>query len=162
MSLNLRIGLGWDVHPFKEGRDLFLGGIKVPSDRGLDGHSDADALSHAVVDAILGALGEGDIGCHFPPSDPQWKDVSSLVFLKAVARLVRQKKARVLSIDTVLLLEAPKVKPFYRAMAESMATALDLEPHRIQVKATTTEKLGFVGRGEGIAAEAVCLLEYLN
>jgi 2-C-methyl-D-erythritol 2,4-cyclodiphosphate synthase len=162
MSLNLRIGLGWDVHPFKEGRDLYLGGIKIPSDRGLDGHSDADALSHAVVDAILGALGEGDIGCHFPPSDPQWKDVSSLVFLKAVARLVRQKKARVLSIDTVLLLEAPKVKPFYRAMAESMAAALDLEPQRIQVKATTTEKLGFVGRGEGIAAEAVCLLEYLN
>lgn len=160
MSLNLRIGLGWDVHPFKEGRPLVLGGIQVPSSRGLDGHSDADALVHAVVDSILGALGEGDIGTHFPPSDPQWKDASSLLFLKAAARLVRERKARILSIDSVLLLEAPKVKPFYRAMAESMAAALDLDPTRIQVKATTTEKLGFVGRGEGIAAEAVCLLEF--
>lgn len=162
MSLNLRIGLGWDVHPFKDGRPLILGGIEIPSKRGLDGHSDADALAHAVVDAILGALGAGDIGTHFPPSDMQWKNASSLLFLKHAALLVREKKARILSIDSVLLLETPKVKAFYRPMAESMAKALDLDPLRIQVKATTTEKLGFVGREEGIAAEAVCLLEFLN
>lgn len=159
MFETLRIGLGWDVHPFKAGRKLILGGVEIPSDLGLDGHSDADALSHAVVDSILGALGEGDIGVHFPPSDPQWKGASSLVFLKEAARLVRTKGAKILSIDTVLLLESPKVRPYYESMCSTMAEALEISRNLIQVKATTTEKLGFVGRREGIAAEAVCLLQ---
>ena len=154
----LRIGLGFDVHAFVEGRKLFLGGLEIPHTKGLEGHSDADALIHAVVDSILGAMGAGDIGVHFPPSDPQWKNVSSLHFLKYSGDLVRKKGARILSIDSCLMLEAPKVKNYYRAMAESMATALEIEGSRVQVKATTTEKLGFVGREEGIAAQAVCLL----
>ena len=155
---SLRIGLGFDVHEFAEGRKLFLGGLEIPHTHGLDGHSDADALIHAVVDSILGALGEGDIGIHFPPSDPQWKNAPSLGFLKYCGHLVRKRGAQILSIDSCLLLEAPKVKNYYRPMAETMARALEIDASRIQVKATTTEKLGFVGREEGIAAQAVCLL----
>lgn len=155
----LRIGQGTDVHAFKEGRQLWLGGIKIESSFGLDGHSDADVLIHAVVDAILGALNEGDIGVHFPPTDPRWKDCPSIEFLKHAGSLVKSRSARILSIDSTLLLEAPKIKPHYRAMRQKMAEALDLSLDRVSVKATTTECLGFIGRKEGAAAQAICLLE---
>ncbi len=158
MMSSLRIGLGFDVHEFAEGRKLMLGGVEIPHTHGLVGHSDADALIHAVVDSILGALGEGDIGIHFPPSDPKWKNAASIGFLKYSGELVRAKGATILSIDSCLMLEAPKVRSFYRPMAETMAKALDIQSSLVQVKATTTEKLGFVGRQEGIAAQAVCLL----
>ncbi|MDB5038429.1 MAG: ispDF [Bacteriovoracaceae bacterium] len=154
----LRIGLGFDVHPFKEGRPLFIGGIKIPYEKGLDGHSDADVLIHAVVDSILGALGLGDIGEHFPPSDPKWKGAPSSEFLKYAAETLRKRGAELISIDSTLILELPKMKPHYPAMREKMAEILGITIDRIHVKATTTERLGFTGREEGIAAQAVCLL----
>ncbi len=156
---NLRIGQGFDVHPFKEGRDLWIGGVKIPSDRGLDGHSDADVLIHAVVDAILGALGEGDIGTHFPPTEARWKNCASSEFLKAAAKMIQSHSAKLISVDCTLLLEAPKVKPYYSAMRHRLAELLEVRSERVSVKATTTEGLGFIGRNEGAAAQAVCLIE---
>jgi 2-C-methyl-D-erythritol 2,4-cyclodiphosphate synthase len=155
---NLRIGQGFDVHPFKEGRPLFIGGIEIPFTKGLDGHSDADVLIHAVVDSILGALCLGDIGQHFPPSDPKWKGAPSADFLKYCAHAVKTHGARILSIDSTLILELPKMKPYYLMMRQKMAEILGITLDRIHVKATTTERLGFTGREEGIAAQAVCLL----
>lgn len=155
---DLRIGLGFDVHPFCEGRPLIVGGVEIPHTKGLKGHSDADVLIHAVVDSILGALGMGDIGQHFPPSDPKWKGAPSLEFLKFCARALKEKNARLLSVDSCLMSEAPKMSPHYEKMRKTMADALEVSFDRVQVKATTTEKLGFTGREEGIAAQAVCLL----
>lgn len=155
----LRIGFGYDVHPLIAGRPLVLGGITIPYERGLEGHSDADVLLHALTDAVLGAVGEGDIGAHFPNTDPKWKNVASTLFLAESARLVREKKATLLNVDASLLAEAPKLLPHFPAMRKKIAAALGLQENQVNLKATTNEKLGFVGRGEGIAAFAVAAVD---
>lgn len=154
-----RIGLGYDVHAFAEGRRLVLGGVEVPHDRGLAGHSDADVLTHALMDAVVGALREGDIGALFPDTDPTWKDVSSLDLLRRVADLAAARGFMLADADTVLVLERPKVSRYREAMREALASALGVPAERVGVKATTTEQLGFAGREEGVAAYAVVLLE---
>lgn len=154
-----RVGLGYDVHQLKTGRPLILGGVEIPHDRGLDGHSDADVIMHAICDAVLGALGEGDIGSFFPPSDPQWKDASSKIFLEEAARQVEKRSGRVVNIDAMLIAEAPKIAPYVPDMKNNIATALGVQPKDIGIKATTNETMGFVGRGEGMAAHAVASLE---
>lgn len=154
-----RVGLGYDVHQLKTGRPLILGGVEIPHDRGLDGHSDADVIMHAICDAVLGALGEGDIGSFFPPSDPQWKDASSKLFLEEAARQVEKRSGRVVNIDAMLIAEAPKIAPYIPDMKNNIATALGVQPNDIGIKATTNETMGFVGRGEGMAAHAVASVE---
>ena len=154
-----RVGLGYDVHQLKTGRPLILGGVEIPHDRGLDGHSDADVIMHAICDAVLGALGEGDIGSFFPPSDPQWKDASSKIFLEEAARQVEKRSGRVVNIDAMLIAEAPKIAPYIPDMKNNIASALGVQPNDIGIKATTNETMGFVGRGEGMAAHAVASLE---
>ena len=148
-------GIGYDVHAFISGRPLILGGVEIPSDRGLDGHSDADVLAHAIADAVLGAIGEVDIGQHFPNTDPAFRGISSLELLRRVMALVHEKGGRLLNIDASLIAEAPKVGPHVAAMRERLGAALGLPPARVGVKATTNERMGFLGRGEGIAALAV-------
>ena len=154
-----RVGLGYDVHQLKTGRPLILGGVEIPHDRGLDGHSDADVIMHAICDAVLGALGEGDIGSFFPPNDPQWKDASSKIFLEEAARQVEKRSGRVVNIDAMLIAEAPKIAPYIPDMKNNIATALGVQPKDIGIKATTNETMGFVGRGEGMAAHAVASVE---
>ena len=154
-----RVGLGYDVHQLKNGRPLILGGVEIPHDQGLDGHSDADVIMHAICDAVLGALGEGDIGSFFPPSDPQWKDASSKIFLEEAARQVEKRSGRVVNIDAMLIAEAPKIAPYISDMKNNIATALGVQPKDIGIKATTNETMGFVGRGEGMAAHAVASVE---
>ena len=154
-----RVGLGYDVHQLKTGRPLILGGVEIPHDRGLDGHSDADVIMHAICHAVLGALGEGDIGSFFPPSDPQWKDASSKIFLEEAARQVEKRSGRVVNIDAMLIAEAPKIAPYIPDMKNNIATALGVQPKDIGIKATTNETMGFVGRGEGMAAHAVASVE---
>ena len=154
-----RVGLGYDVHQLKTGRPLILGGVEIPHDRGLDGHSDADVIMHAICDAVLGALGEGDIGSFFPPSDPQWKDASSKIFLEEAARQVEKRSGRVVNIDAMLIAEAPKIAPYIPDMKNNIAIALGVQPKDIGIKATTNETMGFVGRGEGMAAHAVASVE---
>ena len=154
-----RVGLGYDVHQLKTGRPLILGGVEIPHDRGLDGHSDADVIMHAICDAVLGALGEGDIGSFFAPSDPQWKDASSKMFLEEAARQVEKRSGRVVNIDAMLIAEAPKIAPYISDMKNNIATALGVQPKDIGIKATTNETMGFVGRGEGMAAHAVASVE---
>lgn len=151
----VRIGTGFDVHKLAEGEELWLGGIRIKHDRGLAGHSDADVALHAIVDALLGAIGNGDIGSHFPPSDPQWRGVSSDRFLAHAADLVRKAGYRTGNIDLTIICEAPKIGPHRDAMRERIAELLGVDTGAISVKATTTERLGFTGRGEGIAAQAV-------
>lgn len=155
----LRIGLGYDVHPFVEGRRLVLGGVEIPHPFGLEGHSDADVLTHALMDALLGALRAGDIGRHFPDTDPAYEGVSSLELLRSVARLMRESGWRLVDADCVLVLEEPRISPYRDAMRTAMAQALGVDPDCVGVKATTTEGLGTTGRGEGVAAQAVVLLE---
>ncbi len=150
-----RVGIGYDVHPLVEGRKLFLGGIELPFHKGLDGHSDADVLIHAIADAILGALGGGDIGHHFPNNDPRWRNVSSLIFLQEIRKFITEKKAVLENIDASLIAEAPKIAPHLEKMKAKLAPALGIETSRINLKATTNERLGFIGREEGIAAMAV-------
>lgn len=157
----LRIGTGFDVHAFAEGRRLWMGGIEIPHSLGLLGHSDADVLIHAIVDSILGALALGDIGQHFSPADSRWKDAKSIDFLKYSAELVHERNAQILSIDSTVICEEPKLSSFVEPMRRTMAEALAIDFGRIHVKATTTERLGFTGRKEGIAAQAVCLLNVL-
>lgn len=152
-------GIGYDVHPFAEGRPLVLGGVEVAHTHGLDGHSDADVLSHAIADAVLGAIGERDIGFHFPNTDDSIRGISSLEILRRAAELVRGKGGRVLNIDATLIAEAPKIAPHVEAMRAQLATALGLPLARTGVKATTNERMGFLGRGEGIAALAVASVE---
>lgn len=151
----VRIGTGFDVHKLAEGEELWLGGIRIEHDRGLAGHSDADVALHAIVDALLGAIGNGDIGSHFPPSEPQWRGVSSDRFLAHAADLVRKSGYRTGNIDLTIICEAPKIGPHRDAMRERIAELLGVDTGAISVKATTTERLGFTGRGEGIAAQAV-------
>lgn len=148
-------GIGYDVHAFVSGRPLILGGVEIPSERGLDGHSDADVLSHAIADAILGAVGEADIGQHFPNTDPAFRGISSLELLRRVMALLHEKGGRLVNIDASLIAEAPKVGPYVATMRERLGAATGLSPARVGVKATTNERMGFVGRGEGIAALAV-------
>ncbi|WP_226697462.1 bifunctional 2-C-methyl-D-erythritol 4-phosphate cytidylyltransferase/2-C-methyl-D-erythritol 2,4-cyclodiphosphate synthase [Qipengyuania flava] len=151
----MRVGMGYDVHRFAEGEELWLGGIRIEHDRGLAGHSDADVALHAIVDALLGAIANGDIGSHFPPSDPQWKGASSDRFLTHAARLVTDAGYAVGNIDLTIICEAPKIGPHRQAMRERIAALLGVDINAISVKATTTERLGFTGRGEGIAAQAI-------
>jgi 2-C-methyl-D-erythritol 2,4-cyclodiphosphate synthase len=155
----IRIGQGFDVHPLVNGRRLVLGGVEIPFEKGLLGHSDADVLLHAISDALLGAAGLGDIGHHFPPSDPAFKDVDSMKLLREVARLVKVAGFhRIVNIDATVMAERPPVNPHIAAMKERIGDALGISPSRIAIKATTCERLGFVGREEGIAALAVCLI----
>jgi 2-C-methyl-D-erythritol 2,4-cyclodiphosphate synthase len=159
MMGDTRIGLGYDVHAFSEGRRLVIGGVELPSTRGLLGHSDADVLVHALMDAILGALREGDLGKHFPDTDPGYEGISSITLLETLAALMRERGWRLVDADTVLVMEAPKIAPYREEMRARVAAALGVTPERIGIKATTTEGLGLTGRREGAAAQAVVLLE---
>ena len=155
----MRIGIGYDVHRLIEDRDLIVGGVKIPHDKGLLGHSDGDVLLHSIMDSLLGALSLGDIGKHFPPTDPIYKDADSMDLLKHVAYLISEKGYHVENIDSVIICEAPKMAPFILMMEEMISECLGIRRERVSVKATTEEGLGFTGKGEGIAAKAVCLLE---
>ncbi len=155
--MDIRIGHGYDVHRLVEERELILGGVRIPYEKGLLGHSDADVLLHAIADALLGALALGDIGKHFPDSDPQYKGISSLVLLKKTAELVCSRGYKVGNVDATVLAQRPKLAPYIPSMRENIAAALGIEVERISVKATTEEGLGFTGSGEGIAAHAVVL-----
>ena len=155
----LRIGHGFDVHAFAEGRRLILGGVDVPCARGLAGHSDADVLAHALMDAVLGAMRAGDIGKLFPDTDPAYEGADSLVLMRRVAELARERGYRILDVDCTVAAQAPKLAPHRERMRENMAAALGVPVDAVGVKATTTERLGFVGREEGIAAWAVALLD---
>lgn len=154
----MRIGHGYDVHRFAEGRDLVLGGVKIPHDRGLLGHSDADVLTHAIMDALLGAAALGDIGLHFPDSDPAYRGISSLSLLERVGKLLREKGYSVGNIDATVVAEEPRLRPYIDAMRKNIAAALGVDAELVSVKATTEEGLGFTGERLGIAAHAVCLL----
>ncbi|CAM5196549.1 2-C-methyl-D-erythritol 2,4-cyclodiphosphate synthase OS=Ureibacillus acetophenoni OX=614649 GN=ispF PE=3 SV=1 [Ureibacillus acetophenoni] len=153
-----RIGQGFDVHAFAEGRPLILGGITIPHDRGLIGHSDADVLLHTVTDAALGAIGEGDIGHHFPDTDPAFEDADSAKLLEHIWAIVEEKGYVLGNVDCTIMAQRPKLAPYIEQMRESIAKLLKAEPSQVNVKATTTEKLGFTGREEGIAAMATILL----
>lgn len=157
-----RIGHGFDVHPFKQGRKLILGGVDFDCDPGLDGHSDADVVIHAVMDAILGALGEGDIGLHFPPSDMQYKNISSRKLLRTISSMLSESEYSICNIDTTVHAEKPKIAPRIMEMRVNIAEDLDCPPDRVNIKATTWEGLGYIGRCEGIAADAVVLLKREN
>ncbi|MBM4142237.1 MAG: 2-C-methyl-D-erythritol 2,4-cyclodiphosphate synthase [Lentisphaerae bacterium] len=149
-----RTGIGFDAHRFAAGRRLVLGGVTIPHERGLEGHSDADVLCHAVADALLGAVAAGDIGQHFPDTDPRWKDADSLDLLKRVAALLRERGARPVNVDVTVLAERPRLAPHAEAMRRNLAAAMDIPVGRVSVKATTVEKMGALGREEGIAALA--------
>jgi len=155
---NIRIGQGFDVHAFGEGDHVVLGGVRIAHDRGVVAHSDGDVVIHALCDAMLGALALGDIGQHFPPSDPQWKGADSRAFLRHCNRLIGERGWRVGNVDATVICERPKVGPHAAAMREVLAADLGIGIDAVSVKATTSEKLGFTGRGEGIAAQAVVLL----
>lgn len=155
----MRVGLGYDVHKLTENRDLILGGVKIPYTLGLLGHSDADVLLHAIMDAMLGAAALGDIGYHFPDTDEKWKGADSRKLLEAVGEILKANGARVVNIDSTVIAQRPKIAEFIPQMRKNISDALGLPESAVSVKATTTEKLGFCGRGEGIAAEAVCCIE---
>ena len=155
MIIDLKTGIGFDVHAFSEGRKLILGGIEIKHDKGLAGHSDADALLHAITDALLGSISLGDIGTHFPDDDPRYKNADSTVFLKKANDLLRNRGYFVNNIDSVVMLQQPKISPYVQKMKDKIAKILDIGTERISIKATTTEKLGFVGREEGISVMAV-------
>ena len=154
----MRIGMGYDVHRLTEGRDLVIGGVKIPYEKGLLGHSDADVLLHAISDALLGAAALGDIGKHFPDSDPAYKGISSLLLLEKVGDLIAQKSYLIENVDATIIAQEPKMRHYIDAMRENIARALNLDVNQVSVKATTEEGLGFTGSGEGISAQAVCLL----
>jgi 2-C-methyl-D-erythritol 2,4-cyclodiphosphate synthase len=154
----MRVGFGYDVHPLVEGRPLILGGIKIPYLYGLQGHSDADVLLHAISDALLGAIAEGDIGRHFPDTDPQYKNIRSTILLKKVMTRMREKGFHILNIDATILAQRPKFSDHIPRMVKEIADVLEIETGRVNVKATTSEGLGFAGRGEGISAYAVALV----
>jgi 2-C-methyl-D-erythritol 2,4-cyclodiphosphate synthase len=157
--LNARVGIGYDVHRLVEGRPLILGGVRIEFERGLQGHSDADALSHAVIDALLGAAALGDIGQHFPDTDERWRGADSMALLEHARALLAERGYRVVNVDTIVVAEAPRMKPHVPAMRERLARALAVEVDCVSVKATTEEGLGPVGRREAIAARAVALIE---
>jgi len=157
--MGLRVGIGYDVHRLVTGRPLILGGVRFEGPRGLDGHSDADVLAHAIGDALLGAAALGDLGQHFPPGDPRWKDVSSLELLRSIRGLLADRGARIVNVDASVVAEAPKLAPMRVKMCANLAEALGLENGAVSVKATTNEGLGAIGRDEGIAAWAVALVD---
>ena len=154
----MRIGMGYDVHRLTEGRDMIIGGVKIPYEKGLLGHSDADVLLHAICDALLGAAALGDIGKHFPDTDPAYKGISSLVILEKVGELIQEKSFFIENIDATIIAQAPKMRPHIDTMRENIANALDIMVEQVNVKATTEEGLGFTGSGEGISSQAICLL----
>ncbi len=154
----MRVGMGYDVHRLVEGRDLIVGGVKIPHEKGLLGHSDADVLLHAISDALLGAAALGDIGKHFPDTDPAYEGISSLTLLKRVGELLGEKGFLVENIDATIIAQAPKMRPHIDSMRENIARALEIDTEQVNVKATTEEGLGFTGTGEGISAQAVCML----
>ncbi len=155
----MRIGQGFDVHALVAGRKLIVGGVEIPYEKGLDGHSDADVLLHAICDALLGAAGLGDIGRHFPDADPAYKGIDSRKLLREVGKKLKGLDFRVANIDATIVAQAPRMAPHIGAMVENIAKDLEIASERVNVKATTTEQLGFAGRGEGIAAQAVALIE---
>ena len=154
-----RSGIGYDLHRLAQGRRLILGGVEVPFDKGPVGHSDGDVLSHAICDALLGAAGLGDIGTHFPDTDPKWKGASSLLFLESVRGLLEARRLRIVHIDAVIITEKPKLGPHFPAMRAALARALDLQTEQINLKAKTNEGVDALGRGEAIAAQAIATLE---
>ena len=155
----MRIGMGYDVHRLVEGRDLIIGGVKIPHETGLLGHSDADVLVHAIMDALLGAAGLGDIGRHFPDTDEKYKGISSIALLKHVGALLEEEGFLIENIDSTIIAQRPKMMPYIEKMRQNIAEALNLDPFRVNVKATTEEGLGFTGTGEGISSQAICLLQ---
>lgn len=155
----MRIGHGYDVHPLVAGRDLILGGVKIPHTKGLQGHSDADVLIHAICDACLGATGLGDIGRHFPDTDPQFKNIDSRKLLLKVKEAIAERGWKIMNLDSTIVAQAPRIAPYFLQMIQNIAADLGIAPESVNIKATTTEKLGFAGREEGIAAHAVALLE---
>ena len=155
----MRIGFGYDVHRFAENRDLWLGGIKIPHSKGLLGHSDADVLIHAICDALLGAAALGDIGKHFPDTDPEYKGIDSKILLSETARLITNAGYKIANIDSTIAMQAPKIASYIEQMRITLSSLLQIETGQVSVKATTTEKLGFEGREEGVSAYAVVLLE---
>ena len=159
MKSKMRIGIGYDVHPLTPGRRLVLGGVDIPFAKGLSGWSDADVLTHAIIDALLGAAGLGDIGSHFPPGEPEYKDISSLVLLKRTMDLLEENGWHVVNVDATIVAEQPKLRDFIDQMREQLSQTLGIALGQVSVKASTSEQLGFIGRGEGIAAWTVALLE---
>ena len=155
----MRIGIGYDVHRLVEGRKLVLGGITIPFEKGLLGHSDADVLIHAVCDALLGAAGLGDIGLHFPDTDPKLKDISSMIILSETFNLLKDKGFTVINLDSTIMAEEPKITPFRETIQKNIARTIEIEPECVNVKATTLETLGMIGKGEGIAALCIALIE---
>jgi 2-C-methyl-D-erythritol 2,4-cyclodiphosphate synthase len=160
--VTVRTGIGYDSHRLVEGRPLILGGVRVPSELGLDGHSDADVLTHAVIDALLGAAGLEDIGHHFPDTDERWKDADSIALLGRVMSMVQLRKLRLVNVDTTIMIERPKLAPHRDKIRASLAGGLGLQPEYLNIKATTGEGIGFIGRGEGIAVLAVATLELVG
>lgn len=158
----MRVGIGFDTHRFTFGRPLILAGVKIPFSLGLAGHSDADVITHAVIDALLGSVAAEDIGWHFPDSDEKYKEISSLKLLRETDKIVREKGYRLVNLDVMALLEEPKLADFRSVMRQSLADALDVDKSLVSIKATTTEGLGFTGRGEGIAAQVIVLVEKIG
>lgn len=154
----MRIGTGYDVHRFVEGRPLIIGGIKIEHTMGMEGHSDGDPLTHAIIDSLLGAAALGDIGLHFPPGDPKYKGADSLKLLEHVHELLVARGYKIVNIDSTIICQSPKMSPYFNRMRETLAARLQIDVDALSVKATTTEKLGYLGRGEAIAAEAVALI----
>ena len=154
----MRIGMGYDVHKLTEGRDMIIGGVKIPYEKGLLGHSDADVLLHAIMDALLGAAALGDIGKHFPDTDPAYKGISSIKLLKKVGELLEENYFLIENIDATIIAQAPKMRPYIDTMRENIAQALKITVEQVNVKATTEEGLGFTGTGEGISSQAICML----
>jgi 2-C-methyl-D-erythritol 2,4-cyclodiphosphate synthase len=155
----MRIGQGLDVHAFADGRKLVIGGVEIPHHKGLEGHSDADVLLHAICDALLGAAGLGDIGRHYPDTDPAYSEIDSRMLLRDVAKRLKERSFRVVNVDATIIAQGPRMSPHVPRMIGNIAADLGIEPAAVNIKATTTERLGFIGRDEGIAAQAVALIE---
>jgi len=162
MSSKMRVGIGYDVHPLTSGRRLVLGGVDIPFNKGLSGWSDADVLTHAIMDALLGAAALGDIGSHFPPGEPQYKDISSLTLLKRVGDKLAENSWQIVNVDATIVAEQPKLRDFIDQMRQQLSQTLGIALSQVGVKASTSAQLGFVGRGEGIAAFAVALIESIS
>lgn len=155
----MRIGMGYDVHKLVEGRKLIMGGVEIPYEKGLLGHSDADVLLHAIMDSILGAAALGDIGKHFPDTDERFKGISSILLLKEVGKLLKENGYEIENIDSTIIAQKPKMAPHIKTMVKNIAEALNIDENRVNVKATTEEGLGFTGRGEGISSQSICLIK---
>ncbi len=155
----MKVGIGFDSHPLVAGRRLIIGGVEIPFEKGLEGHSDADVLSHAIGDALLGGMGEGDLGMHFPDTDPAYEGISSQEILKRISAMLHKKKYRVINVDSTVMAEQPKLVPHISRMRNVLSSTLDVPAEFVSIKATTMERMGFIGRGDGVAAIAVVLLE---